>query len=150
MRDEPFPPRVRRVARRSRLGAPVRAYDARRRVLAWVALLGLAGLALVPAGLSYLAAGRPLLGVPSLVLAMPNNLTPFVEAGAMSGVFEGAPIGPALRAILADDRSRAEILRKSAEFMARYRVGSDGGAARRAAARIAGLVSGTDRPGRIS
>jgi len=90
------------------------------------------------------------LGVPSLVLAMPNNLTPFVEAGAMSGVFEGAPIGPALRAVLADDRSRADILRKSAEFMARYRVGSDGGAARRAAGRIAGLASGTDRPGRIS
>ena len=69
MRDERFPPRVRRVARRSRLGAPVRAYDSRGRVFAWVALLGFAGAALVPAGLSYLDSGEPQLGVPSLLLA---------------------------------------------------------------------------------
>ena len=90
------------------------------------------------------------LGVPSLVLAMPNNLTPFVEAGAMSGVFEGEPIGPALRRLLTDERGREELLRRSAAFMARYRVGSDGGAARRAAEAIVRLASGTGRPGRIS
>ena len=73
------------------------------------------------------------LGVPSLVLAMPNNLTPFVEAGAMAGVRDGEPIGPALRALLADEQGRADLLRQSAAFMERYRVGSDGGAARRAA-----------------
>jgi hypothetical protein len=89
------------------------------------------------------------MGVPSLVLAMPNNLTPFVEAGAMSGVVEGAPIGPALRAILADERGRAELLRRSAAFMSRYRVLSDGGAARRAAEEIVRLASGTSGPGKV-
>jgi hypothetical protein len=69
MRDEPFPPRVRRIAGRSRLGAPVRAHDSRARAFAWVALLGIAGVALVPAGLSYLDEGDTRLGVPSLLLA---------------------------------------------------------------------------------
>ncbi len=90
------------------------------------------------------------LGVPSLVLAMPNNLTPFVEAGAMAGVRDGEPIGPALRALLADEQGRADLLRQSAAFMERYRVGSDGGAARRAAEEIVRLASRTDRPGKVS
>jgi len=90
------------------------------------------------------------LGVPSLVLDMPNNLTPFVEAGAMSGVRDGEPIGPALRALLADDQGRADLLRKSAAFMERYRVGSDGGAARRAAEEIVRLASDTSRPAKVS
>ena len=81
------------------------------------------------------------LGVPSLVLAMPNNLTPFVEAGAMSGVFEGEPIGPALRNLLVDEHGRAGVLEKSAAFMKRYRVESDGRAARRAAERILQLAA---------
>jgi len=90
------------------------------------------------------------MGVPSLVLAMPNNLTPFVEAGAMSGVYEGGPIGPALRALLADERGRAELLRQSEAFMERYRVRSDGGAARRAAEAIVRLASGKGGAGNVS
>lgn len=90
------------------------------------------------------------LGVPSLVLAMPNNLTPLVEAGAMSGVFEGASIGPVLRTLLADERGREEVLEKSAAFMRRYRVGSDGGAAGRAAAHILRLAAGKHTPGKVS
>ena len=89
------------------------------------------------------------LGVPSLVLAMPNNLMPFVEAGAMAGVFEASPVGPALRALLVDERGRTELLQRSAAFMARYRVVSDGGAARRAVERIVGLASGTDGPPKV-
>jgi hypothetical protein len=90
------------------------------------------------------------LGVPSLVLGMPNNLTPFVEAGAMSGVYEGDSIGPALRLLLGDGQGRAELLRQSAAFMARYRVGSDGGAAPRAAGEIVRLASGANRPRGVS
>jgi hypothetical protein len=90
------------------------------------------------------------LGVPSLVLAMPNNLTPFVDAGAMAGVLEGEPIGPALRALLVDQRARAELAERSSAFMARYRVGSDGGAARRAAECIIGLASTTPPPLKVS
>jgi hypothetical protein len=81
---------------------------------------------------------------------MPNNLTPFVEAGAMSGLYEGEPIGPALRALLADEEGRARLLRQSAAFMARYRVGSDGGAARRAAEAIVRLASGANPPAGVS
>jgi hypothetical protein len=90
------------------------------------------------------------MGVPSLVLAMPNNLTPFVEAGAMAGVVDGAAIGPVLRSLLADERGREALLRQSAAFMARYRVGSDGGAARRAAEEIVRLASGAGRPRKVS
>ena len=90
------------------------------------------------------------MGVPSLVLAMPNNLTPFVEAGAMSGVDEGAPIGPALRRLLADEGGRAAVLERSAAFMARYRVGSDGRAALRAAERIARLAAARQGPDKVS
>ncbi|WP_067475750.1 DUF6585 family protein [Actinomadura hibisca] len=55
------------------LGDPVRAFDARpgrRRALAWLILLGLAGIVLVPAAAVYLAAGRLLLGVPAALLAV--------------------------------------------------------------------------------
>jgi hypothetical protein len=127
---------------------------------------GAAHLAIAPAGIdladltriarllvtvnSTAAIEAMVLGVPSLVLAMPNNLTPFVEAGAMAGVHDGAPIAPALGALLADERGRAELLRRSAAFMERYRIGSDGGAARRAAEEIVSLASGTKRPDGIS
>ncbi len=90
------------------------------------------------------------MGVPSLVLAMPNNLTPFVEAGAMVGVLDGQAIGPALRTLLTDEGGRAELLRRSAAFMERYRVGSDGGAARRAAEEIVRLASGAGGPAKVS
>ncbi|GAA1571702.1 hypothetical protein GCM10009678_62970 [Actinomadura kijaniata] len=55
-----------------RLGTLVREFDARparRRALAWLTLLGLAGIALVPAAAVYLTSGRPLLGVPAALLA---------------------------------------------------------------------------------
>jgi hypothetical protein len=90
------------------------------------------------------------MGVPSLVLAMPNNLTPFVAAGAMSGVFDGDPIGPILRSLLVDEHSRAAVLRGSEAFMKRYRVGSDGGAARRAAEHIARLAATKEPRGGVS
>jgi len=85
------------------------------------------------------------MGVPSLVLAMPNNLTPFVAAGAMSGVFDGDPIGPILQSLLVDEHSRAAVLRGSEAFMKRYRVASDGRAARRAAEHIVRLAATKDR-----
>jgi spore coat polysaccharide biosynthesis predicted glycosyltransferase SpsG len=90
------------------------------------------------------------MGVPSLVLAMPNNLTPFVEAGAMSGVFDGDPIGPILQSLLVDEHSRAAVLRGSEAFMTRYRVASDGGAARRAAEHIVRLAATKNRPHGVS
>ena len=37
------------------------------------------------------------LGVPTLVVALPNNLSPFVDAGAMAGAGTAAEVAPALR-----------------------------------------------------
>ncbi len=45
---------------------------------------------------STVAIDAAVLGVPALVIGLPNNLSPFVEAGLMAGVPPGGPIGPAL------------------------------------------------------
>ncbi len=85
------------------------------------------------------------LGTPSLVLALPNNLSPFVEAGVMGGVPDGQPIEPALRAALVDDAWRASLAERAKAFVREYRMASDGLAASRAAAAIleqAGTAAG--------
>jgi hypothetical protein len=83
--------------------------------------------------------------LPSLVLALPNNLSPFVEQGALAGVADGDPIAPTLRALLTDETRRAELKQKRETFMARYGIGSDGLAAERAVARVLSLAaSGQD------
>jgi hypothetical protein len=84
--------------------------------------------------------------VPSLVLGLPNNLSPFVEHGALAGVAEGDPIGPALRALLTDDRARADLKERRMAFMARHAIVSDGQSAARAVAAILSLAAaGRDR-----
>src|SRR5688572_28369952 len=68
-----FPRDVLEQAEARRLGDPVRAFDARigrRRALAWMAMLGVAGVWLVPAAVIYLADGDLWLGVPAAVLAL--------------------------------------------------------------------------------
>jgi hypothetical protein len=161
-----FPQLVKEAARLSGVRLVVKPHPAEAAAPYVAAADGAAHVAIAPAGVdladltriarlvvtvnSTAAIEAMVLGVPTLVLAMPNNLAPFVEAGAMSGVHEGEPIGPALRALLADEEGRAELLRKSAAFMARYRVGSDGGAARRASEEIVRLASGAKRPGKVS
>jgi hypothetical protein len=80
------------------------------------------------------------LGTPSLVLALPNNLSPFVDAGVMGGVPEGQPIEPALRAALVDDGWRAGLAERARAFVREYQMGSDGAAAARAASAILELA----------
>jgi hypothetical protein len=76
------------------------------------------------------------LGVPALVVALPNNLSPFVEAGAMAGAETPAGVGPALRALLYDGEMRQRLSAAREAFLARYRIAADGRAAARAAAAI--------------
>lgn len=83
------------------------------------------------------------LGTPSLVLAMPNNLSPFVDAGVMAGVPDGLPIEPALRTVLFDERCRAGLASRAHSFMQEYRIGSDGLAASRAAGVVLDLAEAT-------
>jgi capsular polysaccharide biosynthesis protein len=51
------------------------------------------------------------LGVPALVIGLPNNLTPFVDAGLMLGANTAAGIREALRKLLYDQEFRSRILR---------------------------------------
>jgi hypothetical protein len=85
------------------------------------------------------------MGLPSLVLALPNNLSPFVEHGALAGVAEGDPIAPALRALLTDENRRSELRQQRTAFMARYGMRSDGLAADRAAAAVVSLAVKADK-----
>jgi UDP-N-acetylglucosamine 2-epimerase len=78
------------------------------------------------------------MGVPSLVLALPNNLSPFVDAGVMAGVAEREAIAPVLRQMLVDETRRAALALRCAGFLAEFSIASDGRAAERAAERILG------------
>jgi len=73
------------------------------------------------------------LNVPALVVQLPNNLTPFVDAGVMAGAATIDDIGPALRGLLYDGEMRGRLAAARGAFIARYGIHADGGAARRAA-----------------
>ena len=47
---------------------------------------------------STVALDAAVLGIPALVIGLPNNLSPFVEAGALAGAATPAEIAPAARA----------------------------------------------------
>jgi hypothetical protein len=81
------------------------------------------------------------LDVPALVVALPNNLSPFVEAGAVAGAAHDGEIGPMLRALLYDQKFRDRLGEGRRAFMARYGIAADGRAARRAAGIIVELAS---------
>lgn len=80
------------------------------------------------------------LGVPTLVVALPNNLSPFVEAGAMAGAGSPQDVAPALRALLYDREMRQRLAVAQEAFMRRYRIEADGRAAERAAEAILSLA----------
>jgi hypothetical protein len=73
------------------------------------------------------------LGVPSLVVALPNNLTPLVNAGVMAGATDAASIAGAVKALLYHQDDRVALAHRSAEFLTRNHIVSDGRAADRAA-----------------
>ena len=84
---------------------------------------------------STVALDAAVLGVPSLAIGLPNNLSPFVEAGVMAGA-DRAGIGPALQRILYDEEFRKHIDAGRSAFLRRYRMESDGRAAQRSAEAI--------------
>jgi hypothetical protein len=84
---------------------------------------------------STVALDGAVLGIPALVIGLPNNLSPFVEAGAMAGAND-EEIGPVLSRILYDERFRQELGASRSVFLARYGIGSDGFAAERSAGAI--------------
>ena len=81
------------------------------------------------------------LDVPALVVALPNNLTPFVEAGAMAGAATaGGDRARAARVCCMIVRCASGLAAARRAFIDRYGIGADGGAAARAADLIVGLA----------
>jgi len=80
------------------------------------------------------------LGVPALVVALPNNLSPFVDAGVMAGAGTPAAVLPALKALLYDREMRQRLAGAQRAFAERYGLEADGGAADRAADAIVALT----------
>jgi hypothetical protein len=79
-------------------------------------------------------------GIPALVIGLPNNLSPFVAAGAMAGAATAADIEPTLRRILYDQEFRLQIERCRGEYLGRYAIASDGRAADRSAEAVLALA----------
>jgi hypothetical protein len=90
---------------------------------------------------SSVALDAAVLGVPALVIGLPNNLSPFVDAGIMAGAATIDEIGPQLQRILYDQGFRLQIERARAAYLARFGIASDGRAAARSADAILALIS---------
>jgi hypothetical protein len=138
-----------RIAIKTHPGETPAAYDAVRSI---------PGLTILPASVPLgplLAASRAVLtvnstvaldaaviGVPALVVGLPNNLSPFVDAGMMAGVPAGDDQGAArlLERILYDEEFRRQLDEARRGVLAAYRMESDGQAASRAAGAILDLA----------
>src|SRR5690606_36755856 len=79
------------------------------------------------------------LDVPAPVLDLPNNLSPFVDAGAMAGAARH-DIAERLRSLMYDREARHTLGAARRAFMHRYGIRADGSAARRAAEAVLSFV----------
>ena len=95
---------------------------------------------------STVALDAAVLGVPALVVGLPNNLSPFVDAGIMAGAGEGDPAG-ILGRILYDEGFRQQLDAARRDFLTRFQIRSDGRAAERSAEAVLQLVDGAANPG---
>ncbi len=91
---------------------------------------------------STVALDAAVLGIPALVIGLPNNLSPFVEAGIMAGVAgtDTAETARALAQILYDEEFRQALARAQQAFLTRFHIRADGLAAERAAEAIVKLA----------
>ena len=89
---------------------------------------------------STVALDAAVLGIPALVVGLPNNLSPFVEAGIMAGAANTAEIGTSLRRILYDEQFRLQLERARSVYLRRAGMSATGEAAGRAADAIVGLT----------
>jgi capsular polysaccharide biosynthesis protein len=97
---------------------------------------------------STVAIDAAVLGIPALVLGLPNNLSPFIEAGLMAGVQLGAPPGPALQRILYDEEIRLQLERDRSACLTRFGIASDGCASVRSAEAVLRLATARHHPAR--
>ena len=87
------------------------------------------------------------LGIPALSVGVPNNLTPFVVAGGIAGVYQPGELQPALARLLWDEPARADLVARGLACAESGGVRADGGAAGRSAAELA--ASRWPRPGPV-
>ena len=80
------------------------------------------------------------LGIPALVIGLPNNLSPFVDAGVMLGASAAGEIASGLRTLLYDAGVRRALVDRGRLFADRFGMRADGRAAERTAAEILALV----------
>jgi hypothetical protein len=80
------------------------------------------------------------LGVPALSIGLPNNLSPFIDAGAIAGAGGSAAIAPELQRLLYDEVFRQQLSALSASLAAEYQMVPTGSAAGRQADVILGLI----------
>jgi hypothetical protein len=97
---------------------------------------------------STVALDAAVLGVPALVIGLPNNLSPFVDAGIMAGAPDEASIRPALSRILYDEGFRLQLQSERGTYLARFGIGSDGRAAARSADAVLDLIRSSVPGGR--
>ena len=95
---------------------------------------------------STVALDAAVLGLPTLVIGLPNNLSPFVDAGVLAGAASTAEIAPELRRILYDEGFRQQLGDVRRTYLERFGMGADGRAAARAADAVLALAN-TGQPG---
>lgn len=91
---------------------------------------------------STVAIDALVLDTPSLVIGLPNNLSPLVDEGAMRGANSPDAIERELGAVLYDADVRRAVLTAGAGFAARYALAADGQAGARSAEAILALARG--------
>ena len=94
---------------------------------------------------STVAVDGLVLGLPSLIVGLPNNLSPFVDAGVMAGADGAGPIHQALKALLYDREMREALVAAAGDFTRRFDMRADGRSAERAADAVLALTTGHDR-----
>jgi hypothetical protein len=73
------------------------------------------------------------IGLPALVVGLPGNLSPFVDAGVMLGVRSGAAIGEVIETLLYNQAARRSLATAARDFRQQHDMRADGRAADRAA-----------------
>jgi hypothetical protein len=95
---------------------------------------------------STVALDAAVLGIPSLVIGLPNNLSPFVDAGIMAGAGSASEIATALRRILYDEEFRLQLERERRVYLRRFGIDAAGDAAVRSADAVYDLLRAAAAP----
>lgn len=93
---------------------------------------------------STVALDAAVLDLPALSIGLPNNLSPFVDAGALAGTSSAAELSELLNRILYDEGFRQQLSDRRKEMLGRHAMSADG----RSAARCADVIRELARHGK--